>query len=232
MHDEETPLTNNGASGEDADRLYTSYVLMGVESMDELQASWSIVQCVGIMNVLLGMLCLVYPIAATEFVAGIIVLSVLLGGIMNVASVCFTSSDSALNATEAMNAFTFSRAHFFWVGLIQICLGLFLWFHPFAALNALTLTIASFYMLLGILQLTVSCSLWQDSAASPGQRYLYWAMVPSGVLAIALSLIVVIDLPLSSWYTIGILTGANLVNLGCSRIILSCHGRRLAREQQ
>jgi hypothetical protein len=50
----------------------------------------------------------------------------------------------------------------------------------------------------------------------------------TGILALTMSMMILVDMPLSSWYTIGLLLGVNLVNIGVNRILLSCHGRSLA----
>jgi uncharacterized membrane protein HdeD (DUF308 family) len=182
-----------------------------IETVEEISRNWAWIGAVGVANILFGFACLCFPMIASHAVELALTITVLVAGIFHLsAAVCFAAQGT--------------NHQFFVLGVVQILLAFLMFVHPYATLTVLTILIAVVFMLLGSFQIMMARN--NDTMAARGLTL--W----SGVTALFLSLIILLGMPLSSWYTIGVLLGVNHVNVGVARIIVSCYGRSLARNQE
>lgn len=202
--DEYTRLADNRGAGTSVDDAATTMVLL--ETLEEIQEHWKWILTIGIYNVVVGMLCLLFPIFATQVGYLTLTLLIVISGLVSVTAVCFHPQGF--------------RHTLFWVGLFQIFLGVFLSLHPFFTLTIMTFLIAVMFWVLGSLQIAVARQNSQMAARG--------LIMLSGLMAIVLSVLIILAMPMAQWYTIGVLLGVNLLNLGTSRILLALYGRSLA----
>jgi uncharacterized membrane protein HdeD (DUF308 family) len=200
--DEYTRLADTG--GTTSEDAATAMVLL--ETLEEIQEHWKWILTMGVYNVAVGMLCLLFPIFATKVGYLSLALIVVVSGMVSVTAVCFHPQGF--------------RHSLFWVGLFQIFLGVFLSLHPFLTLTIMTLFIAVMFWVLGSLQIAVARQNPQMAARG--------LIMVSGLMAIVMSVLILLAMPMAQWYTIGVLLGVNLLNLGTSRILLALYGRSLA----
>ena len=173
---------------------------------EEVASNWKFLLLTGMVDSLVGIGCLFVPLLATNVVSLIFVVIVFISGCVNMATVCCMRRGY--------------QHQFFWVGIIEIIISLLLYFQRFGTLTMLTVLIAFAFMIFGSLEMTVS---QQDQRmAARGLTFF------SGILTLVFSLLIVIAMPVTEWSTIGVLLGANLLNIGICRIIVALYGRSIA----
>ena len=173
---------------------------------EEVANSWKFLLLTGMVDSLVGIGCLFAPLLATNAVSLVLVAILFVSGCVNMSTVCCTRRGY--------------QHQFFWVGIMEIIISLLLYFRRFGTLTMLTVLIAFAFMIFGSLEMTVS---QQDQRmAARGLTFF------SGILTLIFSLLTVIAMPVAEWSTIGVLLGANLLNIGICRIIVALYGRSLA----
>ena len=108
----------------------------------------------------------------------------------------------------------------FQIGLavLYLLIGLFLVFHPLAALATLTVVLAAYLFVEGVLELIVAFR--ARPAAGRG-----W-LVMDGVIALVIAGMILASWPASSVWAIGTLVGVNLIFSGISRLMAGGAVRR------
>ena len=189
--------------------LLVNVITADVEvSVSDLAKNWGWILAGGVINFIAGILCLLSPTVATNFVLTLISLMLLLAGAASLAGYFYAEDDMKTQLGV--------------LGAVQVLLGFFLWFYPFQSLAIITILIALAFMLHGV----ASCSTALSNRDSPTWG---WTLI-NGVCAIAFSTIVIAAFPWSSHYTLGILVGVNLVTLGGCRIAIAMAGYNAALE--
>ena len=189
----------------------TIIAFSALETLGDIEREWKWTLAIGILNVLTGFGCLCFPVLATETALLFLMYLFLMTGIFTaVGATCF--SDHGI------------RHHMLWVGLLQILLGLFMLAHPFFTLTVLTIFVAFTFMMIGSFQIAIAKE--HRQVAGRGLAYL------SGFMSIFMSSFIILFMPMTKWYTIGVLAGVNLINIGTSRILIGCYGRSLANSEQ
>ena len=218
-------LTSSNSTSSTPDPHY--YPLL--ETPRDLEQHWVGMGVLGVMNILCGVACLCFPILASWAAELTLTLAVLLIGLSNLTAVSFGVQ---------------GYYHpYFALGLFQVLTAMIMYSHPFGTLTVLTLLVVTVFMLVASLQISVACYGAYDlpslslsaNHANANRTSTYMPATTgrgltmlTGILALTMSMMILVDMPLSSWYTIGLLLGVNLVNIGVNRILLSCHGRSLA----
>ena len=145
---------------------------------------------------------------ATQVAVLFMVTLVFAMGLLNVLTICASEFDNR-------------QSPIFWVGFAQILLAVLMYLNPFFTLTILTFLVAVTFMLLGGVQVAVAIQYRERMAAKV-------LMLISGAAAILLSIIICFSMPMAKWYTIGVLMGVNLVNIGANRVVAGLYGRKIA----
>ena len=187
------------------------YTLLHVDAelaTADIAQNWKWIMGVGIVNLIAGICAVIAPITAT-------------GVILMIASLtlCFAGIATMTGLYYAENGMKTQSLIF---GGSKIIVGLLIWFFPFASLMTITIIIASMFMLYG----SHCCMIAFVNRGSPTW---FWTFF-SGLCAIAVSVLTMLAFPISSLYTVGILVGVNLMNVGSARIGIAFTGRAAARE--
>ena len=101
----------------------------------------------------------------------------------------------------------------FLIGLLFLAAGGYLAFFPEAGILTLTILVAALFITEGYLEIMMAIRLQPD-------RGWAWVLL-SGVLAVAAGVLIGLELPDSSAWTIGLLTGINLLASGLSFVLLA-----------
>jgi uncharacterized membrane protein HdeD (DUF308 family) len=101
----------------------------------------------------------------------------------------------------------------FLIGFLFLAAGGYLAFFPEAGILTLTILVAALFIAEGYLEIMMAIRLQPD-------RGWAWVLL-SGVLAVAAGVLIGLELPDSSAWTIGLLTGINLLASGLSFVLLA-----------
>jgi uncharacterized membrane protein HdeD (DUF308 family) len=103
-------------------------------------------------------------------------------------------------------------------GLVSIAAGIVLLLYPWTGMLSLTLMIAAFLIAEGVLRSVLSFRL---------RPLDYWSLLlASGLLSIALGLVLLVQSPVAAAWLIGILIGVDLLAAGLVAIVLAVSARR------
>jgi uncharacterized membrane protein HdeD (DUF308 family) len=180
-----------------------------LETVEAITQNWAWIGAFGLFNLLFGFVCLSFPVLASQVLELALSYTVFVAGCFHLAAACI--------AEEGLKLFLLT------IGLLQILIAFLMFLNPYGILTLITFFIAVVFMMAGSLQITLSRQ--NPEMAARGLNFI------SGVLAIALSVIIMAGFPASSWYTVGILIGVNHVNIGFCRLIMAFYGFSLSRSQ-
>lgn len=105
------------------------------------------------------------------------------------------------------------------VGLLYIFVGAYAWVHPAAGLASLTLVLACYLFVEGILEFILSFSL----RPRPGAN---WLLI-DGIVTVVLAILIWRSWPSSTEWVIGTLIGISMIFSGTSRLALSLAARKV-----
>ena len=208
MPADETTLLSGG--NEDVAAAEFTYFLM--ETSEHIAEHWKAIMIMGVVNVMTGVGCLLFPVFSTQLVELFLVSLVFATGLLNMMAVCASSSNHDNRRQQSP---------LFWVGFSQVLVAILMYLNPFVTLTIMTLLIAVTFMLLGSVQFALA-------RQCRGQMAARALMMGSGILAVLMSITICLSLDLAKWYAIGVLVGVNLVNIGMNRIVMGLYGRKLA----
>ena len=107
------------------------------------------------------------------------------------------------------------------IGLLYVVAGGWLAFLPFTGIITLTILLAALFMAEGVLEMIMALKVRPHGGWG-------WLLL-SGLIAVAVGVLVAVELPSSAGWAIGLLAGINLLSTGISFVVLAGAGRR-ARE--
>ena len=192
----------------DGNRSDPTASIFMMESVEFISANWKSILCMGICNLITGTSCLLFPVFATQIAEIMLISLVFVSGLLNVLTICVADNDR-------------QQSPLFWIGLVQIVVAALMYKNPFLTLTVLTFLIAVAFMMLGTIQIYMARQ-YRDRIAGRA------LMIISGASTVLMSFIICLSMPTAKWYTIGVLMGVNLVNIGCNRVIIGLYGRKLA----
>ncbi|GKY93395.1 hypothetical protein MPSEU_000307100 [Mayamaea pseudoterrestris] len=172
---------------------------------EEVAGNWHYLFLTGLIDTVVGVACLVAPLLATQVVSLVLVVLVFCTGLFNVSTVCVTERGY--------------QHQFFWVGVVEIFVAMILYFHRLGTMTLLTILIAVSFMIFGSLEMTVAQQ--DERMAARGLTFF------SGILTLILSILIIVVMPITQWDTVGVLLGANLINIGICRVIVALYGRSI-----
>jgi uncharacterized membrane protein HdeD (DUF308 family) len=184
-----------------------------MESVEYISTNWKSILCVGICNIVTGTGCLLFPVFATQIAEIMVTSLVFVSGLLIVLTSCATSSTRSSDPAQ--------QSPLFWAGMGQILLAVVMYSNPLLTLTLFTFLIAMTFVLLGSIQIYMARQYPERVAGRA-------LMIISGASAILMSFIICLSMPTARWFTIGVLMGVNLVNIGFNRIIIGLYGRKLA----
>ena len=100
-------------------------------------------------------------------------------------------------------------------GLLAVAVGVFMLALPFVGLALLTLMVAAFFLIEGILKIVAALKIKNEH---------HWGwMVVSGILSLLIAAIVIMGWPFTGVWFIGVLLGLNLIIVGFLDITISAN---------
>jgi uncharacterized membrane protein HdeD (DUF308 family) len=180
--------------------------------IEEFPKKWKWLLFLGIMNIVFGTLGVVYA----EFVT--ITTTILFGVLMFVAGVV-----QLYHWFKEKEVTWSGRIPHLIFALLYIIGGAIAFFNPFTGASALTIVLASIFIVIGSLRIGLALFL-----AKHGWRWFYHALM--GVLAIFLGIYIIFQWPISSLWVIGLLVSIELILNGWQMIWVALMARKLVKE--
>ena len=171
----------------------------------QIADNWGWFLALGILLVVAGMAAIAFPLLST------IATKIALGWIFLVAGVVIVLHGFSL---QGWRGFVLSLL----VGALYIVAGAWLAFFPLTGILTLTLLLAALFLAEGVLEVGMAMRVRPHEGWG-------WLLF-SGLIAIAVGVMIAIQLPSSAAWAIGLLTGINLLSSGTSFIVLALVGRR------
>jgi uncharacterized membrane protein HdeD (DUF308 family) len=104
------------------------------------------------------------------------------------------------------------------IGVLYLIAGGWLAFFPFTGIITLTILLAALFLAEGVLEVVMAVRV------RPHEGWV-WLLL-SGLVAVAVGVLIAYELPSSATWAIGLLAGVNLLSTGVSFIVLALAGRR------
>jgi uncharacterized membrane protein HdeD (DUF308 family) len=168
---------------------------------------WGWFLALGIVLIVVGMAAIVFPLVST--IAAKIMLGwlFLIGGVFMVLH-AFSS--------QGWQGFIWSLL----IGVLYLIAGGYLAFFPLTGLLTLAILLAALFLAEGIAEIIMAFKV------RPHEGWGF--MLLSGIAALAVGVMIALDLPSSATWALGLLVGINLLFSGWSYIFLALAGRRIA----
>ena len=174
----------------------------------QIADAWGWFLVLGILLIIAGVAAIAFPLLST------IATKIALGWIFLIAG-----------ALIVVHAFSIRQWQGFLlsllIGVLYLVAGAWLAFTPFAGVVALTILLAALFLAEGVLEVIMGLRVRPHEGWS-------WLLL-SGVIAIAVGVLIAAELPSSAAWAIGLLTGINLLSSGVSFTALALAGRRAGR---
>jgi len=167
-------------------------------------SGWSIVW--GILLVVIGVLAIAAPFLAAIAISALVAWLIVFAGIIHL-----TLAFQAHGAGSVM-----------WkvlIGLAYICFGGYLIWHPLLRVAALTLVLASLFLIEGILDIILYFKLRSVRGSS-------WELL-NGIITVLLGFLIYIHWPSSTLWALGTLVGVSMIVSGITRVMLSLAARKI-----
>ena len=175
------------------------------EGKRQVAEHWGWFLGLGIFLILAGLAAIAFPLLST------IATKIALGWIF-----------LAAGALVVLHAFSIKQwSGFLWsllVGVLYVIAGGWLAFFPFTGIITLTLLLAALFLAEGVLEVIMAVRV------RPHEGWV-WLLL-SGLVAVAVGIMIAAQLPSSAAWAIGLLTGINLLMTGVSFTALALAGRR------
>jgi uncharacterized membrane protein HdeD (DUF308 family) len=175
------------------------------EAKRQIAENWGWFLALGIFLLLAGMAAILFPLLST------IATKIMLGWIFLVSGFLML-----------IHAFSIKQWRGFLVGLLlgllYVVAGGWLAFFPFTGIITLTLLLAALFVVEGALEVVMAVRV------RPHEGWV-WLLL-SGLIAVAVGVLIAVELPSSAAWAIGLLAGINLISTGISFIVLALAGKR------
>lgn len=154
----------------------------------------------GILMIICGILAIALPLASSIGVAIVLAWLILFAGIWHL---IFAFQARGIGAVlwEVLLA------------LLYVVIGLYMWMHPLLGVLSLSLVLATFLLIEGLVEIVFYFRL-------RGVRHSSWILI-DGIITLILGLLIWTHWPSSALWLIGTLVGISLIFSGISRIMLS-----------
>ena len=179
---------------------------MGRGNVDVTRSSWGWMFTLGLALIAVGFLAICIPIVATLAIEIVIGWLLIIGGIIH----CFTAFSSKNWGRRALNLFG---------AVLYAVVGILMLGHPVAGMLTLTLLLAAFFFVEGVFKMALS--LQMRSMPNWG-----WMFV-SGLVALALGVMIWMGWPDTAAWALGLLLGVDLVFGGWSMVFIALSVKEL-----
>jgi uncharacterized membrane protein HdeD (DUF308 family) len=177
---------------------------------DALNAHWRLLLFQGVLLIILGILAVIAPVAATIAVDIFIGWLFLIGGVIGLV---------AIFSVQDIPAFLWSLI----TAALSVAVGVLLIWKPVAGALSITLVLTAFFIAEGVFQVVTSIA-YRD--VLPGS----WGwMLASGISDLALAAIIILGWPITAAWALGLIVGINLITSGWAIVMAALAGRNLAR---
>ena len=104
------------------------------------------------------------------------------------------------------------------LGVLYLVAGGWLAFFPFTGIITLTILLAALFIVEGVLEAAMALKVRPHEG---------WGwLLASGIIAVAVGVLITLELPSSATWAIGLLAGVNLISTGASFVALALAGQR------
>ena len=173
-------------------------------------AHWRLFLFQGVVMIILGVLAVCAPVAATIAVDIYVGWLLLISGVIGLI---------ALVSTHHVHAFIWSLI----TAALSIGIGILLILKPIEGALSLTLLLTAFFIIEGVFQTAVAIASRQVMAGT-------WVwMLLSGIADLVLAAIIIAGWPGTAVWALGLLVGVNLLTSGCAVMMAALGGRDIAR---
>ena len=173
-------------------------------------AHWRLFLFQGVVMIILGVLAVCAPVAATIAVDIYVGWLLLISGVIGLI---------ALVSTHHVHAFIWSLI----TAALSIGIGILLILKPIEGALSLTLLLTAFFIIEGVFQTAVAIASRQVMAGT-------WVwMLLSGIADLVLAAIIITGWPGTAVWALGLLVGVNLLTSGCAVMMAALGGRDIAR---
>jgi uncharacterized membrane protein HdeD (DUF308 family) len=179
---------------------------------EAMGSHWRLFMFQGVVLIVLGILAVAAPVAATIFVDIWVGWLFLISGIIGLVAVF---------STHNVPAFVWGLI----TAALSVVVGVVLIWKPVEGALTLTLVLAAFFIVEGIFQIATSIAYRNILAGSRG-----WMLV-SGIADLVLAAIIIGSWPISAVWALGLLVGINLITSGWAIVMAALAGRQVARER-
>lgn len=187
-------------------------------SLSEMQSAvrkavglhWRLFLFHGVALIVLGVLAVAAPVVATIAVEIFVGWLFLIGGIVGLVAM-FSAHD--------VPAFLWSLL----TAALSVAVGVLLIWRPIAGVMSLTIALTAFFIAEGVFQSVTSIAYRRSMPGS-------WAwMLASGVADLVLAALIIMGLPFSAAWVLGLIVGVNMITSGVAIIMVAFEGRDLAK---
>jgi uncharacterized membrane protein HdeD (DUF308 family) len=175
-----------------------------------LGAHWRLLLFQGVALIVLGVLAICVPLAATVAVEIFLGWLFLIGGIVGLI---------AMFSADDIPAFLWSLI----TAALSVAVGVLLIWRPIEGALSLTLALTAFFVAEGVFQIVSSIAYRKAMASTWG-----W-MLASGAADLALAAIIIAGWPLSAAWTLGLLAGVNLLTSGWAIVMVAFAAREMGK---
>jgi uncharacterized membrane protein HdeD (DUF308 family) len=170
-----------------------------------LSASWGWFLTLGVVFLIGGILAIAMPLASTNAVG--IALAIIL---------VVTGAIQIFNSFRVQSWIGFAAQ--LGGGIVLFIGGLAIWLQPYVGTLALTLVVAAIFLAKGIAEIVMALRI---------RPHMGWGWIlAAGIIALLVGLMILLQWPDSSLYTLGILAGVSLIFTGWSYLMMAFLIRR------
>ncbi|MFZ1108739.1 MAG: HdeD family acid-resistance protein [Rhodomicrobium sp.] len=180
---------------------------------DALRAHWRLFLFEGVLLVILGVLAILAPVAAT------IATDILIGWLLLIAGLC---GIFAVFAARNIASFLWSLIP----GVLSTAVGAMLLLKPIEGAVSLTVLLTAFFITEGVFQTVASIAYRNAMGRSWG-----WVLA-SGIADLILAAIIIMGWPVSAVWVLGLLVGVNLITSGWAIVMAALAGRNAPQAQK
>jgi uncharacterized membrane protein HdeD (DUF308 family) len=175
---------------------------------DALTAHWKLFLFQGVIMIILGVVAMAAPVAATMVVDIYIGWVFLISGVVGLVAM-FSARD--------IPAFLWTLV----TAALSVAIGVMLIWKPVEGALSLTIVLTAFFIAEGVFQIVTSIAYRDVIGNSWG-----WMLV-SGISDLALAAIIIIGWPVTAAWAIGLLVGINLITSGWAIVMMAVAGRKV-----
>ncbi len=177
---------------------------------DALGVHWRLFMFQGVVMIILGVLAVAAPVAATIAVDIYIGWLFLISGIVGLIAM-FSSKDIPAFLRSLITA------------ALSVAVGVLLIWKPVSGALSLTILLTAFLIAEGVFQTVTSIAYREVMGSSWG-----WMLV-SGISDLALAAIIILGWPVTAVWVLGLVVGINLLTSGWAIVMMAFAGRKVAK---